>query len=89
MFPIQNEAACALKWSWLTLYLSLDQINMCHRTGGFNLSPDDNFKDFNKHPKLVEERKRMVDGSGLRTVANTANVSKIPAARVKDRFSLR
>jgi len=62
MFPIQNEAACALKWSWLTLYLSLDQINMCHRTGGFNLSPDDNFKDFNKHPKLVEERKRMVDG---------------------------
>ena len=63
IFPIQNEAACALKWSWLTLYLSADMFNMCHRTGGFSFDrgPTSEFKDFNNHPKLVEERKRMVN----------------------------
>ena len=62
IFPIQNNSACALKWSWMTLYLSIDQFNMCHRTGGFALKPEDNFKDFNKHPKLIEERNRMANG---------------------------
>ena len=63
IFPIQNDAACALKWSWMTLYLSMDMFNMCHRTGGFHFSrePDSEFRNFNSHPKLVEERTRMAN----------------------------
>lgn len=63
IFPIQNDAACALKWSWMTLYLSMDMFNMCHRTGGFSFVRDNKseFRDFNSHPKLVEERKRMAN----------------------------
>jgi hypothetical protein len=58
VFPIQNDAACVLKWSWVTYYMSMDQVNMCHRTGGFHMDGM-RFKDFNKHPNLVEERERM------------------------------
>lgn len=60
IFPIQNDAACVLKWSWVTYYMSMDQINMCHRTGGFHMDGM-RIKDFNKHPQLVEERKRMAN----------------------------
>lgn len=58
LFPIQNDAACVFKWSWLTYYMSMDQINMCHRTGAAFLD-NMRFEDFNRHPKLVEERNRM------------------------------
>lgn len=58
IFPIQNDAACVFKWSWVTYYMSMDQVNMCHRTGAFHMDGM-RFEDFNKHPKLVEERNRM------------------------------
>lgn len=58
LFPIQNDAACALKWSWITYYMSMDQVNACHRTGGFHMEGM-RFKDFNKHPGLVADRERM------------------------------
>jgi hypothetical protein len=57
-FPIQNSAACVFKWSWVTFYISRGSFNMCHRTGGFQLG-DMNFQDFNTHPQLIAERRRM------------------------------
>ena len=69
LFPIQNDAACVFKWSWLTYYMSMNQINMCHRTGDFHMGSM-RFEDFNKHPKLIEERKRMINNQWPKTSCN-------------------
>jgi organic radical activating enzyme len=58
---------------------------MCHRTGGFKLLdvPSNNFSDFNKHPKLIEERSQMIAGqwptescSYCRTIEEAGGISE-------------
>ncbi len=61
IFPIKTKTACALKWSWSTLYLYQGQTASCHRTGFSEINVD-NFDQFHNTEKKLQERLDMLDG---------------------------
>lgn len=60
-FPIKTKTACALKWSWTTLYLNSGYSRTCHRTTEVTLTPE-NFHNFHNNPEVLEDRRRMLQG---------------------------
>lgn len=60
-FPIQTATACALKWSWSTLYLYDGSTASCHRTGWGKLTAHD-FDKFHNTDKKIQERQAMLEG---------------------------
>lgn len=60
-FPIQNNAACQLKWSWSTIFLNRGTTSSCHR--GRHWEFDENtLKDFHNHPGKIGDREKMLKG---------------------------
>jgi hypothetical protein len=60
-FPIKTATACALKWSWTTLYLNTGVSATCHRTSKFKLTPE-NFSNFHNNSVVLEDRRQMLEG---------------------------
>lgn len=60
-FPIKTKTACALKWSWTTLYLNSGYSRTCHRTAEVVLTPE-NFENFHNNEVVLEDRRRMLNG---------------------------
>jgi pyruvate-formate lyase-activating enzyme len=60
-FPIITKTACALKWSWTTLYLNSGYSRTCHRTTEVELTPK-NFYNFHNNSEVLEDRRRMLKG---------------------------
>lgn len=60
-FPIKTKTACALKWSWTTLYLNSGYSRTCHRTTEVELTPE-NFHNFHNSTEVLEDRRRMLQG---------------------------
>jgi len=60
-FPIVTETACALKWSWTTLYLNSGYSRTCHRTTEVELTPE-NFYNFHNNHEVLEDRRQMLQG---------------------------
>ena len=61
VFPIKTKTACALKWSWTTLYLNSGVSRTCHRTTEVKLTPE-NFNNFHNNSEVLEDRRRMLNG---------------------------
>lgn len=60
IFPIKNDPACLLKWSWSTIYLNSGTSASCHRTQKYTIDPD-NFDQFHNVPEKLTARKLMLD----------------------------
>lgn len=60
-FPIKTKTACALKWSWTTLYLNSGFSRTCHRTTEVKLTPE-NFNNFHNNTEVLEDRHQMLNG---------------------------
>jgi hypothetical protein len=60
-FPIVTDTACALKWSWTTLYLNTGYSKTCHRTTKVALTPE-NFHNFHNNSEVLEDRRLMLEG---------------------------
>ena len=61
LFPIQTATACALKWSWSTLYLNTGTTGSCHRTSYTRLNSD-NFFNFHNTEMKIQDRRDMLEG---------------------------
>ena len=59
-FPIHTATACQLKWTWSTVYLTLEQTASCHRTDAHVFDTD--AFDFHNTPKKILDRQRMLQG---------------------------
>jgi organic radical activating enzyme len=60
VFPIVNDSACVLKWSWNTFNLFSGISSSCHRTEHVKISPE-NFDNFHNNSQVLESRKLMLD----------------------------
>jgi hypothetical protein len=61
IFPIKNDPACLLKWSWSTVFFNSGTSASCHRTQKYAIDPD-NFDQFHNVPQKLSARQRMLDG---------------------------
>jgi hypothetical protein len=59
IFPIYENKACILKWTWSTLFLYEGSVSSCHRSTKLKLLNDD-FDNFHNYSDRIEERKRML-----------------------------
>ena len=72
-FPIKQDPACYLKWSWSTVYLNKGSTASCHRTMHLPLNVE-NFGEFHNLPKKIDDRERMLRGEWPReTSTNNLN----------------
>jgi hypothetical protein len=60
-FPIKQDPACQLKWTWSTLWLTEGTTNSCHRCLHVPLDKE-NFDSFHNLPHKIKERKIMLEG---------------------------
>lgn len=60
-FPIQNNAACQLKWSWSTIFLNRGTTSSCHRGRHWQFD-ETTLKDFHNHPGKIGDREKMLKG---------------------------
>ena len=60
-FPIKQQPACQLKWTWSTLWLTEGSTNSCHRCEHVPLDLD-NFDNFHNLTHKVKEREIMLSG---------------------------
>ena len=60
-FPIKQQPACQLKWTWSSLLLTEGTTNSCHRCLPVPLDKD-NFDNFHNLPHKVKEREIMLSG---------------------------
>jgi len=60
-FPIRTKTSCQLKWSWTSLFLDSGVSKTCHRTTEHKLTTE-NFKNFHNNEKVLEDRKKMLQG---------------------------
>jgi organic radical activating enzyme len=60
-FPIKQEPACQLKWTWSTLWLTEGTTNSCHRCLRVPIDID-NFDNFHNVPHKINEREIMLSG---------------------------
>ncbi len=58
-FPIKNDAACQLKWTWSTLILTEGTTSSCHRCLKVPLD-ENNFDNFHNLPLKIKEREIML-----------------------------
>lgn len=60
VFPIQTETSCQLKWTWSTVFLTLDTTASCHRTNQHQFDT----VEFNFHntPSKLHDRQQMLEG---------------------------
>ena len=61
IFPIKQDPACLLKWSWSTVFLNSGTSASCHRTQKYVIDPD-NFDQFHNAPEKLTARQKMLDG---------------------------
>lgn len=61
IFPIKNDPACLLKWSWSTIFFNSGTSASCHRTQKYAIDPD-NFDQFHNAPEKLTARQLMLDG---------------------------
>lgn len=61
IFPIKNNSACQLKWTWSTVDIRRGVTSSCHRCKELPLTLE-NFDNFHNLPHKVKERKIMLDG---------------------------
>jgi organic radical activating enzyme len=62
IFPIKNDPACLLKWSWSTVLFNSGSTSSCHRTHRYKIDPD-NFDQFHNLPEKLRDRQMMLDGN--------------------------
>lgn len=60
VFPIKTATACQLKWTWSTIFLTIENTASCHRTDSHKFDTD-NF-NFHNTPSKLQDRQRMLDG---------------------------
>lgn len=60
-FPIKNDPACQLKWTWSTIYLHTGDTASCSRASRSKIDPD-NFDLFHNTDKKIQARKLMLQG---------------------------
>ena len=60
VFPIVTDTACQLKWTWSTVYLTMETTASCHRTNHHKFDLDQ--FDFHNTPSKIDDRKRMLNG---------------------------
>lgn len=60
-FPIKQDPACQLKWTWSTLWITEGMTNSCHRCLKVPLDKE-NFDNFHNHPHKLKERQLMLSG---------------------------
>ena len=60
-FPIKQQPACQLKWTWSTLWLTEGSTNSCHRCERVPLDLD-NFDNFHNLSHKIKEREIMLSG---------------------------
>lgn len=60
-FPIKQQPACLLKWTWSSLYLPEGTTSSCHRCGLIPLD-EKNFNNFHNLPHKIKEREIMLSG---------------------------
>jgi hypothetical protein len=60
-FPIKQQPACQLKWTWSTLWLTEGSTNSCHRCKRVPLDLD-NFDNFHNLSHKIKEREIMLSG---------------------------
>lgn len=70
-FPIKQDPACYLKWSWSTVFLNKGTTASCHRTMHLPLTVD-NFSEFHNLPKKIDDRERMLRGEWPRETTNNS-----------------
>lgn len=61
IFPIKQDPACLLKWSWSNIYFDQGTTSSCHRTKRFSIDPDD-FGSFHNIPEKIRDREEMLAG---------------------------
>jgi len=64
-FPIVSNTACQLKWTWSTIYLTIENTASCHRTNHHKFDTD-SFNFHNTASKL-DDRKHMLDSQWPQT----------------------
>lgn len=60
-FPIRNETACQLKWTWSTIRLHEGTTSSCHRVNPDTITKD-TFSTFHNTPKKLLDRTLMLEG---------------------------
>jgi organic radical activating enzyme len=60
-FPIKNDPACQLKWTWSTIRLYHATTSSCHRVSSEKFTAT-NFDQFHNTPKKISEREMMLSG---------------------------
>jgi organic radical activating enzyme len=60
-FPIKQQPACQLKWTWSTLWLTEGSTNSCHRCERVPLQLE-NFDNFHNLSHKIKEREIMLSG---------------------------
>jgi len=60
-FPIKQQPACQLKWTWSTLWLTEGTTNSCHRCKRIPLDLN-NFDNFHNLSHKIKEREIMLSG---------------------------
>jgi len=59
-FAINTATACQLKWTWSTVYLTMETTASCHRTNNHRF--DTKSFDFHNTPSKLDDRRRMLAG---------------------------
>lgn len=60
VFPIKTQTACQLKWTWSTVYLTMETTASCHRTNHHKF--DSEIFDFHNTPEKLQDRHMMLQG---------------------------
>jgi organic radical activating enzyme len=61
IFPIKNDPACLLKWSWSTINMETATTSSCHRVKDDPIDPE-NFNNFHNVPAKIKARQDMING---------------------------
>jgi hypothetical protein len=61
IFPIQQDPACLLKWTWSSIFFNSGSTASCHRTQHYPIDPD-NFAEFHNTPEKLLARQQMLEG---------------------------
>lgn len=73
IFPVYENKACLLKWTWHSLFLFDGKVSSCHRSGPLPIELD-NFDNFPNYEARLKERKLMLEniwpGHGCEYCAN-------------------
>jgi MoaA/NifB/PqqE/SkfB family radical SAM enzyme len=60
VFPIKTATSCQLKWTWSTLYLTIEKTASCHRTDHHKFDTEQ--FDFHNTPSKLSDRANMLEG---------------------------